>query len=58
VSLLVKVDKVPNEKCPASGKAVAADASSSVAVAFCCGECKGKFDKEPGKYLGKVEAKK
>ena len=52
---LGKVDKLPNEKCPVSGKALG-DASSTVTIAFCCGDCKAKFDKEPVKYLGKVKA--
>ena len=25
-------------------------------VAFCRDECKAKFDKEPGKYLAKIQA--
>jgi YHS domain-containing protein len=50
-----KVDKLPNEKCPVSGKAVG-DASAKVSVGFCCGDCKGKFDADPVKYLGKIKA--
>jgi YHS domain-containing protein len=57
VPFLHKIDKEPNEKCPASGKAVK-DASAAATVAFCCGKCKEKFDKEPAKFLAKIKAKK
>ena len=53
---LGKLDKLPNEKCPLSGKAVG-DASSTVTVGFCCGNCKGKFDADPAKFIGKVKGK-
>ena len=43
-----------NEKCPFSGKDVAAGSTVDVKVEFCCNNCKGKFDKEPAKYLDKV----
>jgi YHS domain-containing protein len=56
VASLGKVDKLPNEKCPLSGKALG-DATSTVTIAFCCGDCKEKFDNEPARYLGKVKAK-
>ena len=52
-----KVDKLPNEKCPLSGRALA-DATSTVTIAFCCGDHREKFDKEPAKYLGQVKSKK
>jgi len=54
-----KADAKPiNAKCPLSGKDV--DASQTAThegqlIAFCCGNCKGKFEKEPAKYLDKVE---
>ena len=46
-----------NAKCPLSGKDV--DAAQAFAykdqlIAFCCGNCKGKFQKEPEKFIGKV----
>ncbi|MDX1564330.1 MAG: hypothetical protein R3236_02940 [Phycisphaeraceae bacterium] len=43
-----------NDKCPISGKAVDDSKTSSVTASFCCGKCLGKFQKSPGKYLGKV----
>jgi YHS domain-containing protein len=45
-----------NDKCPVSGKAVDASKTSSVEVSFCCGNCQGKFDKNPTAHLGKVKA--
>jgi len=57
VPFLHKLDKEPNEKCPASGKAVK-ESSAGAVVAFCCGKCKEKFDKEPVKFLAKLKAKK
>ena len=54
-AVLGKVEKLPNDKCPLSGKAVA-DAEGSVVVGFCCGNCKGKFDADPSKFIGKVKA--
>lgn len=49
--------KAINTKCPLSGKDVDASATSvykSQTIAFCCGNCKGKFDAEPAKYIAKV----
>ena len=49
--------KAINTKCPLSGKDVDAAATSvykSQTIAFCCGNCKGKFDAEPAKYIAKV----
>ena len=43
-----------NDKCPFSGKAISKDAT--YAVGFCCGNCLGKFTKDPAKFLGKVKA--
>lgn len=53
-----ETDKKPvpvNDKCPLSGKAIDAAATSDVKVSFCCNNCKGKFDKEPTKFLSKVD---
>ena len=44
-----------NDKCPLSGKAIDKGASSEVKVAFCCMNCKGKFDKDPAPLLNKVD---
>ena len=49
--------KAINTKCPLSGKDVDVAAVSvykSQTIAFCCGNCKGKFDAEPAKYIAKV----
>ena len=49
--------KAINAKCPLSGKDVDANATSvykNQTIAFCCGNCKGKFDAEPAKFIGKV----
>jgi YHS domain-containing protein len=43
-----------NDKCPLSGKDVDASKSSEVKVGFCCGECKGKFEKDPSS-ISKIE---
>ena len=44
-----------NAKCPVGGKAIDAKQTSEVKVSFCCGNCKGKFEKDPSALLGKVE---
>ena len=46
-----------NEKCPLSGRAVNAEKVTIYAktVAFCCGNCKKKFDAEPDKFIEKVK---
>jgi len=54
---LLKVEKVPNDTCPLSGRAIG-DAVSTVTVAFCSGDCKEKFDKEPAKYMKAVKPAK
>ena len=46
-----------NEKCPVSGKAVDSNATATVAVGFCCGNCKGKFEKDPASFLSKIQGK-
>lgn len=47
-----------NDKCPVSGKAVDGSTVSTYAkvVGFCCGNCKGKFDKDPDAHVEKVAA--
>ncbi len=53
-----KADAKPiNAKCPLSGKDVDAAASFTYkkqVIAFCCNNCKGKFEKEPEKFIAKV----
>jgi len=47
-----------NKKCPVSGKDVNKEKTSEYEgqlIGFCCDDCKGKFDKEPAKYIGKVK---
>jgi YHS domain-containing protein len=47
-----------NKKCPVSGKDVNKEKTSDYegqTIGFCCDDCKGKFDKEPAKYIGKVK---
>ena len=47
-----------NAKCPLSGKEVKADATflyKNQLIAFCCANCKAKFEKEPEKFVSKVE---
>ncbi|HVE41441.1 MAG TPA: hypothetical protein VNM14_16220 [Planctomycetota bacterium] len=46
-----------NAKCPISGKDIDASKTSvykTQTIAFCCADCKGKFDAEPAKFIGKV----
>jgi len=52
-------DKKPvNAKCPVkTGEAAKADITSDYegkTVGFCCGNCKGAFDKEPAKFAAKI----
>ena len=47
-----------NTKCPISDKDI--DGAQTFTyknqlIAFCCGDCKGKFEKEPEKFIGKVK---
>lgn len=44
-----------NDKCPLSGKDIKAGCSSDVTIKFCCNNCKGKCEKDPGAYIGKVD---
>jgi YHS domain-containing protein len=49
--------KAINAKCPVSGKDIDATKTSEYKkqlIAFCCADCKGKFDAEPAKYIAKV----
>ena len=55
LATLEKLDKIPTDACPLSGKAVG-DAASTIVVAFCRPECKSQFDQEPGRYLAKIRA--
>src|SRR5437762_404486 len=55
----VAQDKKPvNAKCPVkTGEAAKADITSDYegkTVGFCCGNCKGAFDKEPAKFASKI----
>jgi len=43
-----------NDKCPISGRAVDEAKTSDYKVEFCCNNCKGKFEKDPGKHLAKA----
>ena len=49
--------KAVNEKCPVSGQDVDAAVTSAFAghvVAFCCANCKGKFDADPESFKAKL----
>ncbi len=54
IGIAEEKSKAVNDKCPFTGKAVNPDATMDVKVEFCCNNCKGKFDKDPAKYLDKV----
>lgn len=47
-------------KCPVSGEAIEPDMSLKTAdgksVYFCCDKCKAKFQKQPAKYVEKLES--
>ena len=43
-----------NDVCPFSNKAINASKTSTVKVGFCCGNCQGKFEKNPAAYFAKV----
>jgi len=43
-----------NDKCPMSGQGVTPEKTSDYKVEFCCNNCKGKFEKDPAKYLPKA----
>ncbi len=55
VSATEKPGDALNDKCPVEGKAVKADCTSDVTIKFCCNNCKGKCEKDPGAYLGKID---
>jgi YHS domain-containing protein len=44
-----------NDKCPVSGEKVDAKQTSELKIGFCCGECKGKFEKDPVASLNKMD---
>ncbi|HEX7898949.1 MAG TPA: hypothetical protein VF950_14395 [Planctomycetota bacterium] len=44
-----------NAKCPVGNKDIDAKQTTEVKVAFCCGNCKAKFEKDPTACIGKVE---
>ena len=57
LSLVVVVSAIAgpvNDKCPLSGNAVKKEATYS--VGFCCGNCQGKFTKNPSASIAKVKA--
>jgi len=50
--------KAINIKCPLTGKDIDAAATFTYkgqVIAFCCMDCKGKFEKEPEKFIAKVK---
>jgi uncharacterized membrane protein len=50
-----------NTQCPVSGKPIDPTKTvlhNGVVVAFCCDDCKAKFEKDPTPYLAKLEPKK
>ena len=54
----VKVGTPVNKKCPVSGKPIDKTqvfVFKGQTVAFCCGNCKAKFEKEPQKFVAKVD---
>jgi YHS domain-containing protein len=47
-----------NKKCPLTGKDIVAGRTSEYkkqTIGFCCADCKGKFESDPKKYIGKVK---
>jgi YHS domain-containing protein len=53
----VAAAKPINAKCPLTGKDIDGSKTSTYKtqlIAFCCDNCKGKFDAEPAKFIGKV----
>ena len=53
-----KVAAAINKKCPVTGRDVAADKTSvfeGQVIGLCCNKCKKRFDKNPGKFIGKVK---
>ena len=57
-SLSLSEDKPINTKCPVALKDVKPDCTTKYkefVVAFCCGNCKGKFEKDAEPYLKNLE---
>ena len=53
-----KAGEPVNKKCPISGKPIDKGqvfVFKGQTVAFCCGNCKAKFEKEPQKFVAKVD---
>tara|TARA_B100000470_G_scaffold20358_2_gene13466 strand:+ start:179 stop:391 length:213 start_codon:yes stop_codon:yes gene_type:complete len=48
VAMVSAIADPVNTKCPLSGKAVSKDAAT-YSVGLCCGNCLGKFTKDPAK---------
>lgn len=47
-----------NDKCPVAGKPVKANCTTTYEgkeVAFCCGNCKSKFEADPKKFAAKLK---
>ena len=55
VAVVSTIAEPVNTKCPLSGKAVSKDAATYT-VGLCCGNCLGKFTKNPGASIPKVKA--
>ncbi len=57
-AVLAKMERV-QVSCPVGGEAVDGKTTKEIggkSVAFCCKECVEKYEKEPAKYAGKLEA--
>lgn len=57
VGLLLASEDAANKNCPVAGKPIDPKCTveyklgeKKITVAFCCGTCKGKFEKEPAKF--------
>lgn len=50
-----KAEGPVNSKCPMSGKDVNPEKTTTFTIGFCCGNCKGKFEKNPKEHIGKVK---
>ena len=54
----VSFDDPINKKCPLTGKDVNPTKTveyEKQLIGFCCDDCKGKFESDPKKYIGKVK---
>jgi YHS domain-containing protein len=52
------LDDPINKVCPLSGKDVNPTKTveyEKQVIGFCCDDCKGKFESDPKKYIGKVK---